>query len=88
MKIVLLSKAVKAIAEILYTLFFLGLLDTFKSKISCGQQLPSINIAVKLTFSLRMLKPMEYLNIVQDRKGPESSSLMNLPFGVASDPIR
>lgn len=88
MKIVLLSKAVKAFAEILYTLFFSGLLDTFKSKISCGQQLPSINIAVKLTFSLRMLKPMEYLNIVQDRKGSESSSLMNLPFGVASDPIR
>ncbi|KAJ1520264.1 hypothetical protein ONE63_004468 [Megalurothrips usitatus] len=64
--------------------YLTGLLDTFKSKIS-RQQLPSINIAVRLTYSLRRLGQWFSVTELKDHDG--SSSLMNLPFGMISDPI-
>jgi len=64
-------------------LFFCsGLLNTFKSKISRGQDLPSINIAVRLTYTLRMLSPWENIST------SSSSPVLNVPFGTGTDPIR
>lgn len=63
--------------------YLTGLLDTFKSKISRGQQLPSIELAVRLTYSLKMLNPLQSYNVVTSNK----SGMLNLPFGLASDPI-
>ncbi|KAK3907278.1 Rab3 GTPase-activating protein catalytic subunit [Frankliniella fusca] len=63
--------------------YLTGLLDTFKSKISRGQQLPSIELAVRLTYSLKMLNPLQNFNVLTSNKG----GMLNLPFGLASDPI-
>lgn len=67
--------------------YFAGLLDTFKSKISRGQQLPSINIAVRLTYTLRMLSPWESLSSLASSTDI-ASSVLNVPFGTGADPIR
>lgn len=71
----------------MYTFFFSGLLDTFKSKISLGQQLPSISIAARLTYTLKMIKPWEKTNCLSDYQN-DGSSLMQLTMGTISDPIR
>ncbi|XP_034231466.1 rab3 GTPase-activating protein catalytic subunit [Thrips palmi] len=62
--------------------YLTGLLDTFKSKISRGQQPPPINIAVRLTYTLRMLSPWK-TSIPTDL----ATSVSMVPFGTGSDPI-
>lgn len=66
--------------------YLTGLLDTFKSKISRGQQLPSINIAVRLTYTLRMLSPWGSFSSLASSTDV-ASSVLNVPFGTVTDPI-